>query len=270
MTHYAILIDTTTCVGCYECERACADRWGFPYDEEIHKLSATQNTAIDQLNEVYVPRMCMHCADPTCVSACPVGAFHKTAEGPVIYEAAKCIGCRYCMQACPFTIPRYEWSSLNPRVTKCDMCRDRILSGARPACVDSCPADSRFFGTMETVLAEAKRRITENPESYNPHIYGRREIGGTSVVYLANHPFGTLGFPTNLPENSLPDLTWAVMSKIPNYVFWAGTLLGGIWWITNRRKEVQEYEKKLHEKESQDLGRRDNGERSSSMEGGQR
>lgn len=242
---YGILIDTTKCVGCYACEQVCAERWGFPTDNEVHELSSIKNTAMKTVNETYVPRMCMHCQDPTCVSVCPVGAFQKTAEGPVVYDADKCIGCRYCMQACPFDVPRYQWDSLNPRVTKCDMCRDRVLQGQKPACVEICPAEARVFGPLDEIIKEAKKRVADQPEVYHGNIYGVKEAGGTSVIYLAAKPFGELGLRMNLPEHPLPDLTRAVMQKIPNYVFWGGTLLGGIWWITNRRKEVQALERKL-------------------------
>lgn len=253
---YGILIDTTLCVGCYECEKACAERWGFPYDAEAHTLSSTANTAVLTVNDVYVPRMCMHCADPTCASVCPVGAFEKTPQGPVLYDADKCMGCRYCMQACPFDVPRYQWDSLNPKVTKCDMCHERILNGEKPACVESCPAEARIFGPLEEIIDIAKKRIAENPESYYQKIYGLKEAGGTSIIYLAAKPFEELALRTNLPDHPLPDLTWAIMSKIPNYVFWGATLLGGIWWITNRRNEVAAYELKLKEMEERTRGSR--------------
>src|SRR3989338_3559161 len=184
MARNGILIDITRCVGCYACEEACANRWGNPVTEE-HQLSATKNTTVLQVDDVYLPRMCMHCADPTCASVCPVGAFTKTPEGPVIYEAHKCMGCRYCMQACPFDVPRYQWDSLNPKVTKCDLCRDRILSGQKPACVEACPAEARIFGPLEEIIQEAKRRVAENQDAYQQHIYGLKEAGGTSIIYLA-------------------------------------------------------------------------------------
>lgn len=253
---YGILIDTTMCVGCYECERACGERWGFPVDAEKHVLSETQNTAILTKDDVYVPRMCMHCADPTCASVCPVGAFTKTSEGAVVYDADKCIGCRYCMQACPFDVPRYQWNSLNPKVTKCDLCHERTMQGQKPACVEVCPAEARIFGPLEEIIQEAKRRLAESPDSYYPKIYGLKEAGGTSIIYLAAKSFDELGLPGNLPDHPLPDLTWAIMSKIPNYVFWGSTLLGGIWWITNRRKEVAAYEHRLHEMETRNPSHR--------------
>ncbi len=254
MQRNGILIDITRCVGCYACEEACSERWGNA-PSDVHALSATKNTAILQVGDVYVPRLCMHCADPTCVSVCPVGAFTKTPEGPVIYEADKCMGCRYCMQACPFDIPKYEWDSLNPEVRKCDMCHERIQRGEKPACVESCPAEARTFGALDDLLVEANKRIQENPGMYESHIYGVREAGGTSILFLSPKPFDQLGMKTSIPEHPLPTLTWAVLSKIPNYVFWGSTLMAGIWWITNRRKEVQAYETALRKLEQ----RNDNG-----------
>ena len=256
---YAILIDTTLCIGCYACEAACAERWGFP-ESDVHELSSTKNTTVKTVNDINVPRLCMHCQDPTCVSVCPVGAFTKTAEGPVVYDADKCIGCRYCMQACPFDVPRYQWNSLNPKVSKCDMCRDRILKGGKPACVEVCPVQARIFGPLDEIIGEAKKRVAEHPETYYAKIFGLREAGGTSVIYLAAKPFEQLGLRTGVPDHPLPQLTWAVMQKIPDYVFWGGTLLGGIWWITNRRKEVQAYERKLKEMEESNPSGRNNGE----------
>lgn len=246
---YGMLIDITKCVGCYACEQACSERWGFPTDTEAHELSSVRNTAIKTVDDTYVPRLCMHCQDPTCASVCPVGAFEKTAEGPVVYDANKCIGCRYCMQACPFDVPRYQWDSLNPKVTKCDMCRDRIVQGQKPACVENCPAEARIFGSLDEIIREARKRVAESPETYHPKIYGINEAGGTSIIYIAGKPLEELGLRAGLPGHPLPDLTWAVMQKIPNYVFWGTTLLGGVWWITNRRKEVQTLERKLREME---------------------
>ncbi len=242
-TTKGILIDTTLCVGCYECERACGERWGFPASD-VHELSCIRNTTVQQYDDINVPKLCMHCEDPTCASVCPVGAFDKNADGAVVYNADKCIGCRYCMQACPFQIPKYQWGERNPKVTKCDMCHERTLAGKQPACVEACPAGARVYGNRDELIREAERRIRENPSNYHPRIYGVKEVGGTSTLYLSAKPFEQIGFRAGVPERPLPQLTAQIMEKIPNYVFWGGTLLTGIWWITNRRKEVQEYERR--------------------------
>ncbi len=245
MKRCGILVDTTMCVGCYECERACAQRWGNPEPDDLHELSSKKNTVVQTINDVNVPRLCMHCNEPTCASVCPVGAFEKKPNGAVVYDAGKCIGCRYCMQACPFQIPRYQWESLNPRVSKCDMCYERTSDGRLPACVESCPTGARLFGERETLLAEAAKRLREKPSEYAQAVYGMNEVGGTSTLYLSAKPFESIGFKPGMPDHSMADLTWNIMSKIPNYVFWGGTLLAGIYWITNRRKEVAEYERRI-------------------------
>lgn len=243
-----MLIDLASCVGCYGCEEACCERWGFP-STDIHKLSDKKNTTVIETDSVYVSKLCMHCNEPTCVSVCPVGAFEKTEEGPVIYHENRCMGCRYCIQACPFDVPCYQWNSLNPEVTKCDMCYDRIRAGEKPACVEICPAEARIFGNLNYLILEAKRKIAENPTVYENHIYGVKEAGGTSVLFISPKPFEEIGMKSGLPEHPLPTLTWEVLSKIPNYVFWGSSMLAGIWWITNRRKEVQAYERALSEME---------------------
>jgi len=127
----ALLIDLTLCIGCNACQDACKTENGLPEGEET-RLSDTAYTALEEHGDVYVRRMCQHCIDPTCASVCPVGAFTKTAEGPVLYDEAKCIGCRYCIQACPFQAPRYEWGSNYPRVQKCRFCRRHARSPVPP------------------------------------------------------------------------------------------------------------------------------------------
>src|SRR6185503_5916671 len=128
----AILYDATECIGCKLCEEACAKQNRLPYNEAIGaetKTSAHKLTAVLAKNDKFFRRMCLHCSDPTCASVCPVGALRKTAEGPVIYEEDRCMGCRYCMLACPFNVPKYEWSKALPGVRKCDMCASRVAAG---------------------------------------------------------------------------------------------------------------------------------------------
>jgi formate dehydrogenase iron-sulfur subunit len=239
----ALLIDITKCVGCGQCAQACAVANNLP-QEEATELSATHYTVVQSFNNdaTYVRRLCMHCNEPTCVSACLVGAFRKTDTGAVLYDESKCIGCRYCMQACPFEVPRYEWSSLVPRVQKCKMCHDRVAAGGQTACADACQFGATVFGTREELVREARRRIDENPGEYVDHIYGLKEAGGTSVLYLSGVPFETLGFPMNLPNEPIPALSWRILSQIPKYSVVAGVVLFGINWITARRTEVARFE----------------------------
>jgi formate dehydrogenase iron-sulfur subunit len=240
----AMLIDITLCVGCNSCQEACKKANGLPEGEE-KKLSATAYTALEEHDGVFVRRMCQHCESPTCASVCPVGAFTKTPEGPVVYDETKCIGCRYCMQACPFQVPRYEWSSTYPRIQKCVFCHDRIAQGLQPACAEACPTGATKFGDRDELIAEAFNRIKAEPTKYVNKVYGQNEVGGTSILYLTSVPFEQLGFKTQLEATALPTLTWNALAKVPGVVSIGGVLLAGIWWITNRRVEVQRYEQEL-------------------------
>ena len=267
----SILVDTTRCIGCGACATACKVVNGLPLNEsdagqeqsansvggtelvtfaQNHgevggQLSAKTLNVVESRGGVYVRRFCMHCQDPTCVSVCPVGALQKTAAGPVTYDADRCMGCRYCMMACPFGIPRYEWKLALPRVRKCTMCAPRQAKGLQPACTEACPVQAGIFGERAELLREAESRLRQNPTAYFQHIYGEEEVGGTSVLYLSAVPFDQLGFPANLPHDALPMYTYRVLSKIPNLVTLGGALLGGIWWITNRREEVRKKEKEV-------------------------
>ncbi len=239
----SLLIDVTKCVGCRECSRACADANGLP-QEEATELSATHWTVVKGLNDdqLFVRHLCMHCVNPTCVSACPVGALTKKETGAVVYDETKCFGCRYCMQACPFEIPRYEWGSITPRVQKCRMCYERVAGGGQTACADACPTGATLFGDREELIKEARKRIDENPGQYVDYIYGLREAGGTSVMYLSAVPFDQLGLPMNVPMEAIPELSWRILSQIPKYTIAAGVVLFGVHWITARRTEVARFE----------------------------
>jgi len=238
---YASLFDSTRCIGCRQCEAACAERWKLPYNETIaaqERLSSHKLTTIVTRGERYSRRMCMHCQQPTCASACPVGALAKTPAGPVVYDATKCIGCRYCMLACPFQVPTYEWDNRLPRVAKCDMCYERQLAGKPTACVEACPTQATVCGQREALLTEALNRIARNPGQYYERIYGRREVGGTAVLYLSAVSFEQLGLPTQLTQEALPGLTWRALSAVPSVISVGSVLLAGVYWITHRREEV--------------------------------
>lgn len=241
MKKKAFLIDITECVGCGACYEACKEANNLPQtsDDPLRDtLSDKTYTVIEQRGDYYVRKLCKHCEDPTCVSVCPVGAFVKTDLGAVLYDESKCLGCRYCMQACPFQIPRYEWSSLNPRVQKCIMCYARIKEGNLPACAEACPTGANLFGDRDEMINLAKQRLIENSDKYYQHIYGIDEVGGTSVFYLSPVPFEELGFNTKLLKTALPNFTHEALEKIPTLVSVGGVLLTGFYWLTNRKNEI--------------------------------
>ncbi len=237
----ALLYDATLCIDCKQCEQACAQQNGLPYDDTVaaeQVQSAHKFTVVLNKDEKYMRRLCMNCNDPSCVSVCPVGAFKKTKDGPVVYEASRCMGCRYCLLACPFGVPKYEWGKRLPLVRKCTMCADRVSAGKPTACAEACPTGATKFGDRDELLDEARQRIRQEPGKYVPHIYGEHEVGGTSVLLLSSVPFEQFGYSTEFPGEPLPMLTYRVLSRVPDFVPLGGILLGGIYWITHRREEV--------------------------------
>ena len=234
----SVLVDITRCIGCRACVLACKEAHGIAGGDEDTRLSAHALTALVDDGGRYVRKMCMHCKSPSCASVCPVAALRKTEAGPVIYEESRCIGCRYCMLACPFGVPRYEWNAAVPSVRKCDLCVGRLQQGQIPACAAACPAEATVAGPRDQLLAEAHRRLDESPGSYEPVVYGETELGGTSVLFLSPVPFASLGFPAALGDVAPPELTHAALQKIPGIVLVGGAALMAVAWVTRRREEV--------------------------------
>lgn len=252
-----VLVDTTVCIGCRKCEWACKGAHGFDQgdfesyqnDETLNKLRRPGNNDLTIVNKYNdegnrtIKLQCMHCDYPACVSACIVGAITKNENGAVVWDTDKCIGCRYCMVACPFQIPSFEYhKALDPKIVKCDFCIDRTNENKLPACVDICPVEALSYGTREELIEEARRRIKNHPEKYYDHVFGEHEVGGTSWLYLADKNLAGSVFP-KLSNNTAPGVSESIQHGlfayfVPPVAVYA--LLGGIMWLTKDEETKKE------------------------------
>jgi formate dehydrogenase iron-sulfur subunit len=257
--HYGILSDLTRCIGCRRCEAACNKANNLPppavpFDDrsvfaEERRPDAGAYTVVNRYEgpqtgrPVYVKRQCMHCEEPACASACIVGALKKTPEGPVIWDGDVCIGCRYCMSACPFYIPAFEYfNPTSPRIQKCFMCYQRLSEGELPACVAECPMEALTFGRRSELLELARERIRKEPGGYIDHIYGEHEAGGTDWLYISGVPFEELGFPANLETTPYPELSYGFLSFVPVVLVAWPALFGGIYLMSKGQEQEAEGE----------------------------
>jgi len=242
----AILTDTTKCIGCNECVIACKKINHLPADaprrwDRDDGLSARNWTSIvEGPGHSLVRKQCRHCAEPACVSACPVGALTKSANGAVIYDSSKCMGCRYCMMACPYGIPRYEWDQAVPYLRKCILCNDRLQAGGRPACTEACPSKATIFGDRDALLAEAHRRIEASPGAYDGKVWGETELGGTSVLYVSKADLSFLATGEPLGATPVPNTTSLAMDAVPFAFTGVVAAMAGVSWVIERRMKREE------------------------------
>lgn len=241
----AVLCDISRCIGCRNCEGACkrhnrlpavrteaSPYWDNPQDLGSNTWTIVKFARLKTSAGVwrFAKWQCMHCVQPTCVAVCPTTALYKTEEGPVLYDESRCIGCQYCVIACPFSIPRFDWGKERV-VRKCTMCADRIADGLEPACVEICPAGALSFGGHEVLIAEANKA-----EAEGAYVYGNDEVGGTSWIYISDVPFDQLGFPA-VSTDSYPQHSKAILgSQIATIV--AGAAALGFYSLYLRRKRM--------------------------------
>lgn len=231
------LIDLTRCIGCRSCQVACkswndnpgeqTSFWGTydnpptltPITWSLVKFAEVE--AKGSVKLVMSKIQCMHCINPACIAVCPEQVYQKEENGAVTVDSEKCIGCQNCMKVCPFGVPHINWVdnpdlafvNVEPQMTKCVFCFDRISNGMEPACVKACPTNALTFGDRDELLVEARKRMAKFPDKYVDHIYGEHEVGGTAWMYLSPVPFEALGF-VSLPADPID-----VSQYKPSYLY---------------------------------------------------
>ncbi|WP_291986998.1 hydrogenase 2 operon protein HybA [Candidatus Accumulibacter sp. ACC007] len=273
-----LLYDATLCIGCKACVAACKQAndnppefstvdklWDTPLDTSGHTFNiikmyrhGTMTTKDAESNGyAFMKTSCMHCADPSCVSACPVTAMTKDpVTGVVAYDPDACVGCRYCVVACPFGIPKYQYDSPTGKIGKCELCRHRVADGHFSACAEVCPTGATLHGRTRDLLIEARRRlalpagsltryprgsIDGGPEqsyegyvgTYQQHVYGEHEYGGTQVLKLSAVPFEKVGMP-NLPPKSSAATSETIQHTLYGGLLMPFAVLGAMTYVAKR------------------------------------
>jgi Fe-S-cluster-containing dehydrogenase component len=259
-----MLYDSTLCIGCKACVAACKQANDLPpvFSTDEHMWDTSLDTSAYTFNVIkvytdgdaktkdaetngyaFMKFSCLHCVDPSCVSACPVSAMTKNPEtGIVGYDPDACIGCRYCVAACPFGMPKFQYDKALPKIAKCELCRHRMKDGHYAACAEVCPTGATLYGKVKDLRAEAARRLALKPGTatkfprgnisggpdwsypgkanhYVDYVYGEKELGGTQMIKLAGVPFEKLGQPT------LPERSYAANSETLQHTLYGGLIM---------------------------------------------
>lgn len=212
MSRKMVFIDTSKCTGCKACTVACKE-WNELPAEKTQLVTSYQSmkdftpktwTYVTFTEKYENPNMnwymrkaqCFHCAEPACLKACSSNAIHKTDSGYVVIDQEMCIGCGYCVDNCPFGVPKLDVTA--KKAYKCTGCIDRVENNLSPACVQTCQPGALEFGERDALLAQAKNRLNEVQKSHpKARIYGEIEMGGTTYVYLLLDAPEVYGLPIN-------------------------------------------------------------------------
>lgn len=179
---YTLWVDLEYCIGCHSCSMGCKAENNTPVGVDYNRVIEIEEGEFKDAKKkpgigvYFIPMPCMHCGEPACMAACPVGAITKRKEdGIVLINKDKCIGCRYCAWACPYGAPQFNAEA--KVMEKCTLCVHRIEKGLVPACVETCVAKTRFFGELNTLTDFASRQKAAKKVAVGP--------GGTkpSVIY---------------------------------------------------------------------------------------
>jgi len=264
VAEYGIVFNLDTCIGCRACQTACkvwnglkAEETSFNPDGYTNPVDLSPDTwMIMEFFEglsggspfwLFKKRQCMHCSGAPCAKACPVNAIEVHPEGAVVVRPDKCIGCRYCIEACPYDVPRYD--SVTNKVYKCTFCIDRVQNGLSPACVEACPTDALEFGPWEELVRKYRAAgYKVYGDSVNDY------VGHTRYLYVTRKfkDFGAgegkkwyeaIGFPED-PSGALPLVEAGRSVGVGLATLTAvGAVAHAIYWRAKRVKERARAEK---------------------------
>jgi len=265
MAEKAILYDATRCTACRGCQAACkqwnendegegektVNRGSYENPPDLSpktwlKMEFREYDTAGGIRWLFSRRACMHCTDAGCVRVCPNGSLYHHESGFVAYNKDTCTGCGYCIEACPFNVPRSERNLLTgiAKMDKCTFCTtpglDRIAEGWEPACVKTCPTNALEYGDRNELVAEGRKRVQAlKAKGYsNAYFYGDKELDGLHVMYVLDDSPEVYGLPAD-PQISAATIAWQDVIQPLGWALGGLTLVGlGINYLVAREAKL--------------------------------
>ena len=270
MAEKAILYDPTRCTACRGCQAACK-QWNendevIPFVtngvkavnrgsyENPPDLSPTTWLKMEfrevdpggRIRWLFTRRSCMHCTEAGCVKVCPTGSLYHHESGFVAYDKDTCSGCGYCVDACPFDVPRSTRNVISgiAKMDKCTFCTtpglDRLAEGEEPSCVKSCPTDALIYGERAQLVADGRKRVQALQAKgwTNAYLYGDKELDGLHVMYVLDDSPAVYGLPVD-PKISAATIAWQDVIQPLGWALGGATVIGlGINFLIAREAKI--------------------------------